>query len=68
MSSVNPVDTLEGAVAQPRYHILALEDGGDFLHKPCFLSGGAGMLTTAHDYLRFSQVHIYILIGMFLCA
>jgi hypothetical protein len=41
--------------ARRRYHILALDDGGDFSDKPCFLSGGAGMLTTAHDYLRFAQ-------------
>ena len=54
-------------VQQARYHILAEEDGGDFSERPCFLSGGAGMLTTAHDYLRFSQVHIYILSYVCIC-
>jgi hypothetical protein len=54
--SLTPADTLAPArAARRRYHILSLGDGGDFSDKPCFLSGGAGMLTTAHDYLRFAQ-------------
>lgn len=54
--SLTPADTLAPArAARRRYHILSLDDGGDFSDKPCFLSGGAGMLTTAHDYLRFAQ-------------
>ena len=31
----------------------------------CFLGGGDGMLTTAHDCLRFAQVHIYTITCMY---
>lgn len=43
--------------AKPRFHILPDEDGGDYTSgRVAFLSGGAGMLSSAHDYARFAQM------------
>jgi len=43
--------------AMRRYSICPVEDAGDVVNGPvAFLSGGGGMLSTAHDYARFAQM------------
>ena len=43
--------------AKRRFYICPEEDAGDVVSGPvAFLSGGAGMLSTAHDYARFAQM------------
>lgn len=43
--------------AKRRFRICPVEDAGDFVSGPvAFLSGGGGMLSTAHDYARFAQM------------
>mmetsp|Transcript_32726 Transcript_32726/g.86001 ORF Transcript_32726/g.86001 Transcript_32726/m.86001 type:complete len:875 (-) Transcript_32726:377-3001(-) len=45
------------APAKPRFDICPVDDAGDFTEEPVkFLSGGGGMLSTAHDYARFAQM------------
>ena len=45
------------APAKPRFDVCPLEDAGDFTEEPVrFISGGGGMLSTAHDYARFAQM------------
>jgi len=33
-------------------------DGGSFLEKPAFFSGGGGLTSTAADYMKFAQMHL----------
>ena len=43
--------------AMRRYSICPVDDAGDVANGPvAFLSGGGGMLSTAHDYARFAQM------------
>ena len=54
-----PGDLSADRPAKPRFHVLSREDGGEYINpsrKVTFLSGGAGMLSTAHDYARFAQM------------
>ena len=45
------------APAKPRFDICPVDDAGDFTEEPVqFLSGGGGVLSTAHDYARFAQM------------
>lgn len=53
-----PGDLSADRPAKPRFHVLSKEDAGSYITtgKVTFLSGGAGMLSTAHDYARFAQM------------
>ena len=37
---------------------LTRTDNGSFLNPPKFLSGGAGLTSTAADYMKFAQMHL----------
>ena len=42
--------------AKQRFYICPVEDAGEVIGPVAFLSGGCGMLSTAHDYARFAQM------------
>ena len=49
----------EAAPMEPlkqRFHIYAPNNMRDYYRRPSFVSGGGGMLSTAHDYARFAQM------------
>jgi len=49
----------EAAPMEPlkqRFHIYAPSNMRDYYRRPSFVSGGGGMLSTAHDYARFAQM------------